>query len=125
MFSAELRILLVHSTHEPELTRFLARHGHDVLAVDDELRARRLVTVFRPDVALVCTGATATLRQLHIEHPDVPLVAIVPADVPELRVAALNAGADDCLSAPFHEAELRARIHVAVRSTAAAGHGRR
>jgi DNA-binding response OmpR family regulator len=43
-------------------------------------------------------------------------VAVVPDDVPERRVAALNAGADDCLSEPFHFAELRARIRVAVRS---------
>jgi DNA-binding response OmpR family regulator len=113
--SDELRVLLVHSTHEPELTRSLAREGHDVLTVDDERRARRLLTMFRPDVMLVCTRETGTVRRLRRQNPEVPLVAIVPDDEPELRVAALNAGADDCVSEPFHDAELRARISVAVR----------
>src|SRR6516162_5335282 len=98
--SDELRILLVQSTQEPELTRSLARAGHDVLAVDDRLRARRLLTVFRPDAVVVYTRETRTVRQLRRESPYLPLIAIVPDDLPDRRVAALNAGADDCVSVP-------------------------
>lgn len=73
------------------------------------------MTTFRPDVVLVYTREAATLRRLRGQSPQIPLVAIVPDDAPELRVAALNAGADDCVSEPLHDAELRARISVAVR----------
>lgn len=113
--SAELRILLVRSTQEDELTRSLARAGHDVLTVDDAGRALRLLTVFRPDVVLVHAHDVGIVRHLRRHDPDVTLVAVTPDDVPAHRVAVLNAGADDCLSEPFHDAELRARIRVAVR----------
>jgi two-component system, OmpR family, response regulator len=112
---AELRILLVHTTREPELTRSLARAGHDVLTVDDAGRAVRLLTVFRPDAVLVHADDAAIVQQLRRHDPEVTLVAVTPDDVPAQRVAALNAGADDCVSEPFHDAELRARIRMAVR----------
>ena len=113
---AELRILLVCSADEPELTRSLARDGHDVLVVDGEARARRLLRVFGPDVVLLYPAEEATVQRVRSESPGVTLVAIVADDVPEQRVAALDAGADDCVSEPFHHAELRARIRGAVRA---------
>lgn len=113
---AELRILLVYSVHEPHLTRSLTRDGHDVLTVDDGVRAGRLLRVFRPDVLVLYMQDVDILRRLRSENPDVVLVAVVPDDVADQRVAALNAGADDCLSEPVHDAELRARIRVAART---------
>lgn len=112
---AELRILLVRSTQEADLTRSLAHAGHDVLTVEDAGRALRLLTVFRPDVVLVRADDVSIVRRLRRHDPDVTLVAVTPDDVPAHRVAALNAGADDCVSEPFHHAELRARIRVAMR----------
>ena len=52
-----LRILLVDSTANPELTRALARAGHDVLEVTDEQQAKRFLGVFQPDLVLVVTRA--------------------------------------------------------------------
>jgi PleD family two-component response regulator len=50
-----LRILLVDSTANAELTRTLARAGHDVLEVTDEQQAKRFLGVFQPDLVLLVT----------------------------------------------------------------------
>jgi hypothetical protein len=51
-----LRILLVDSTANAELTRTLARAGHDVLEVTDEQQAKRFLGVFQPDLVLLVTA---------------------------------------------------------------------
>lgn len=57
----------------------------------------------------------ALCRELR-EHSDVPLLIVAPAGLDdEARVGALEAGADDCVTPPFSEAELMARVQAAVR----------
>lgn len=115
-----LRILLVYHYPEPELTRTLARHGHDVLAVDDDGAATRLLDVFSPELILVVGDhPAACCRALRSVAPHISLVAIAATDSVEERVAALEAGADDRLGRPFRRAELIARINAAHRR---AGH---
>ena len=66
------------------------------------------------DVAL-CYAATpdqiAGVRELLA----MPLVVLTDGDAPELRAAAIDAGADDALGASFAPIELRARIGAAFR----------
>jgi DNA-binding response OmpR family regulator len=111
-----LRLLLVHETPEPELTRALARHGHDVLAVGMAERPLRFLRVFSPDVIVVTgrTGAVAC-RDLRLAAPSVAIVAIVGGRDAEDRVTLLDAGADDCLGTPYRLEELKARIAAAWR----------
>jgi DNA-binding response OmpR family regulator len=111
-----LRILFVHGIPEPQLTRELARDGHDVLAVAADARATRLLDVFRPHVILVATTDVAHVcRELHYHAADLPIVAIAPDRDLDARIAALESGADDCVSSPFHPAEFTARMRAAVR----------
>src|ERR1700759_5285003 len=115
--SAEpLRILLIHGSAEPQLTRELARGGHDVLAVAAEDQAMRLLGVFKPHVIVVVTPDVAqTCRELRDYAADAPIVAIAANRDLDVRIAALEAGADDCVSSPFHPAELTARMRAAIR----------
>jgi two-component system KDP operon response regulator KdpE len=114
-----MRILLVHRDPEPELTRTLAYEGHDVLAVGDDERPARFPAVFNPDLVLVVARDGAeTCRDLRRHTPDVPIVAIVASRDVEERIAALEAGADDCLGRPFHRDELIARLGAARRRSA-------
>lgn len=115
---ADMRILFVCGDAEPELTRELARHGHEVLTVGDDEQPTRLLGSFRPDVVLVAAGDVARACLELRQHADVPIVAIVRGRDLEARIAALSSGADDCLSTPFDPAELLARIHAATRRTA-------
>ena len=108
--------MLIHGSAEPQLTRDLARGGHDVLAVAEQEQAMRLLAVFDPDVILVATPDVArTCRELRDQAGDAPLVAIAANRDLDVRIAALEAGADDCVSSPFHSAELTARMRAAIR----------
>jgi len=111
-----LRILLIHGSAEPQLTRELAQGGHDVLAVAAQDQAMRLLGVFNPHVIVVATDDVArTCRELRDHAAHAPIVAIAANRDLDVRIAALEAGADDCVSSPFHPAELTARMRAALR----------
>ncbi len=111
-----MRILLVQGLPDRDLTRELERSGHDVLAVDDDRAARRLLGLFKPHVVLVTARDLArACRHLRRQAAKVPIVAIAPTRDLDARIAALESGADDCLSSPFHPAELAARMRAASR----------
>ena len=124
--AAPLRILLIHGGAEPQLTRELARGGHDVLAVAAQDQAMRLLGVFNPHVIVLATPDVArSCRELRDQEAHAPIVAIAPNRDLDVRIAALEAGADDCVSSPFHPAELTARMRAALRRGAPPpGHSR-
>ncbi len=47
----------------------------------------------------------------------IPIVVLIGSQDCRDRALALRVGADDCLSAPYHEEELRARIEAVIRRT--------
>jgi DNA-binding response OmpR family regulator len=106
-----MRVLLVHRGPQPELVRLLAREGHDVLVVAETERPIRFLGVFKPDLVLVAMHEpVAACRLVRQAAPGVPLLAVIPSQDVDSRIAALEAGADDCLGAPFHWVELDARM---------------
>lgn len=58
------------------------------------------------------TDGPTLCRELRARGVTSPIFLLAPRDVPEDRVAALNSGADDCLSKPVAFAELLARIRA-------------
>jgi DNA-binding response OmpR family regulator len=111
-----MRILLVHRRPQPELVRLLAREGHDVLAVEESQRALRFLGVFKPEVILIATTEpAATCSALRRAAPETAMLVLLPFQDLERRIAALDAGADDCLGTPYHPKELAARMHAMTR----------
>ena len=108
--------MLVHDRPESDLTRTLAREGHDVLTLSDGVEARRLLGVFKPELILiVADDPPIVCRDLRLAAPDTPIVAITHRDSADERISALEAGADDCLGRPFQRQELIARMRAAHR----------
>jgi len=69
-------------------------------------------------------GATAgsplleLCRQLHASRPDLAVFIVAPVAPPELRIALLEAGADEVLHEPIEERELEARMRALARRCA-------
>jgi two-component system, OmpR family, copper resistance phosphate regulon response regulator CusR len=55
------------------------------------------------------------LRGIRATQPNLPVLATTTSNLPEDRVLALDAGADDCLAKPFTSAELAARLRAVLR----------
>lgn len=117
------------------------------LVIDDEIQIRRLLKVTleaehyriyeaengqsglieiahrKPDVVLLDLGlpdmdGLEVLRSLR-EWSKVPVIVLSVRQSIEDKVTALDAGADDYLTKPFHSAELNARLRAVQRHTAA------
>ena len=115
------RILVVDD--EAQLRRAVARsldgHGYHVRAVEDGKSALSTFETFKPDLVLLDlmlpdidgVAVCADLRRRH--HTPIIILSVVGEE--RMKVAALDAGADDYLTKPFGMDELLARIHVALR----------
>jgi len=57
-------------------------------------------------------------RQLHANRPELAVFVVAPSAPPPLRIALLEAGADEVLSEPIGELELEARMRALVRRCA-------
>ncbi len=113
------------------------------LVIDDEIQLRRLLDVSltaegyrvfqaqngslglveaasrKPDIIILDLGlpdmdGNEVIQRLR-EWSSTPIVVLSVRDTPDEKVAALDAGADDYVTKPFHTAELLARLRVAQR----------
>lgn len=72
------------------------------------------------DALVVLIGAEASdavglIAGLRARHPTTPQMVLADRDDVDLRIAAYEAGADDCLSRPFHLRELVAKLRALTR----------
>jgi two-component system KDP operon response regulator KdpE len=120
------RILVVDD--DPQIQRMLrsqlAARGYEVRVIDNGPDALVAAADDEPDLLLldISLGGMDGLevcRQLR-EWSAVPVILLTVEDEPQTKVAALDLGADDYLTKPFHMAELLARIRAVLRRTSAA-----
>ena len=102
-----LRVLLVDGRSDDSLARLLSRDGHDVLTADAPALAIRLISVFDPEVIVFVGDPYPDLRHA---APHAGIIALLAGDGVVERLAAFEAGADDCLASPWSDLELRARV---------------
>src|SRR5438874_13017346 len=101
----------------------LAARGYDVRVVDNGPDALSAAADEDPDLVLLDTvlagiDGLAVCRQLR-EWSPAPVVFVSAAGAPEIKVEALDLGADDYVTRPFHVGELLARIRAVLRRATA------
>jgi two-component system KDP operon response regulator KdpE len=108
---------------EAQIRRLLAltleANGYRTIATDKGREGCILAAQQRPALILLDLGlpdlpGSEVLRQLR-EWSSVPVVILSVADGELEKIAALDLGADDYVTKPFHTGELLARVRVALR----------
>jgi diguanylate cyclase (GGDEF)-like protein len=118
--------LVVVVDDDVELARFVERnlrcHGLDVILVPEASRAADAVSHTKPDLVLVSAALSdgdglELTRQLRADPMTaaLPVIVLTAADLSSVRLAALAAGADDCVAKPFDAGELVARVLATLR----------
>jgi diguanylate cyclase (GGDEF)-like protein len=122
------RLLLIEDSPAQggQLQATLEEFGYDVQWVESGTAGLQAALQTPPDLVLldvvmqdVDGFAVCRLLKQHEETRDVPIIMLTVRGDVEDRVVGLEVGADDYLAKPYAEAELRARICVALRSKAA------
>ncbi|GAB4578656.1 MAG: response regulator [Anaerolineales bacterium] len=101
------------------LSTALTAHGHTVHEAANGQDAFAAVVQHRPDLVILDLGlpdldGIEVTRRLR-EWTQIPIIILSVREQETDKIAALDAGADDYLTKPFHAGELMARIRAALR----------
>ena len=111
--SAIYRKLVEHTLSDDHHTVIFAKNGREALQLYAEHRPALVITDWTmPDISglELCQKIRKDFQQ-HFAH----IILLTSNDDKEQVVEGLAAGADDYLTKPFHQGELRARVHVGLR----------
>jgi signal transduction histidine kinase/DNA-binding response OmpR family regulator len=124
-FDAE-RPTLLYAEDNADLrlhVRDVLRPGMNVFVAVDGADALRLARQYRPDVVLADQmmprmSGRDLLRAIRAdaELRETPVIILTARVGTEARIESLDSGADDYLTKPFHEGELRARVTNLIRA---------
>jgi two-component system KDP operon response regulator KdpE len=124
MSDAKALVLLVED--DPQMRKFiriaLEAHDYRVIETTHGDEAIRQASAYTPDVVLLDLGlpdmdGLQVARRLR-EWSSVPIIVISARGQEDVKVQALDGGADDYVTKPFGAAELMARLRVALRHAA-------
>ena len=98
----------------------LTKEGYHVLTAETAAEGMFLFSSYRPDIILLDLGlpdkdGVDLLRELRA-FSDAPVLVVSARGQEKEKIAALDMGANDYITKPFHMGELTARVRVAERS---------
>ena len=108
---SQLRRTLIDSLADAGFTLIEAGTGHSAL----DLVVHNCCDLVVVDLAEPSRGGIPVCRRLRTAAPEIGIVMVRAAGSPEDDVAALDAGADDCIAAPFRFRETVARLSAILR----------
>ncbi|HGJ5874331.1 MAG TPA: two-component system response regulator PhoP [Arsenophonus apicola] len=117
-----MRILIVEDNAllRHHLTVQLKETGHQVDAAADAKEADYFLQESNPDIAIVDLGLTgedglSMIRRWRQDNIKLPILILTARERWQEKVVALNSGADDYVTKPFHLEEILARIQALMR----------
>ena len=121
----EVKILVLDD--EPAIRKLLERglagYGYSVITTSSDQEALDIAARQSPDLILLDINLGAhpdgldVCRQLRA-WSKTPIIMLTVRDEKQMKLAALNAGADDYVTKPFDMEELEARIRAVLRRSA-------
>ena len=121
MSNNKYKILTVepNKSEQKSLSQLLEKAGYKVIKAFDGGEAQVMLKSYVPDVIisemLLDSGGLTLIEKIR-QMSDIPIIILSRESKTDLKVAALDAGADDYLTKPYSEAELLARIRVIFRN---------
>jgi two-component system KDP operon response regulator KdpE len=121
------RVLVVDD--DPQITQVLrvsfTAHGYEVRSADDGSSALEMIAQWTPDLVITDLsmpkmGGIALCRSIRASL-DVPIIVLSVKGQEQVKVEALESGADDYVTKPFGSNELLARAGAALRRVSLAG----
>jgi len=121
MESNKYKILIIDD--EPPIRHLLKMalesNDYKVFEADNAKNGLLQTTMTRPDIILLDLGlpdhgGLSVLNQIR-EWSTIPILVLTVQDEEEIKIAALDGGADDYITKPFNTGELLARIRVSLR----------
>lgn len=102
---------------------YLDRENFSVLTAEEDSKAFELITTRRPDLVVVDASQPGLdgldlCRRLRRNDNQPPIVLITEVNQPQQMTAALEAGANEVVSAPVDPRELLARVKAVLRNRA-------
>lgn len=122
MLSSESRVLIVDD--EPSIRRALHTTLSGLgLEIEEAAGGEQAVSFVRSerydaallDINMPGIGGIEACREMRRLEPNLPILMLTIRDGADDKIEALDAGADDYITKPFHIGELMARVRAAVR----------
>ena len=122
---AKIQILVVDD--EPAIRKLLDRglsgYGYSVAATSNGEEALQVASGRPADIVLLDISLESHPDGLEVcrllrEWSKIPIIMLTVRDEKQMKLAALNAGADDYVTKPFDMEELEARIRAVLRRSA-------
>ena len=111
MSNNKYKILTVepNKSEQKSLSQLLEKAGYKVIKAFDGGEAQVMLKSYVPDVIisemLLDSGGLTLIEKIR-QMSDIPIIILSRESKTDLKVAALDAGADDYLTKPYSEAEL-------------------
>lgn len=124
MTSDSSKILIVDDERQivRTLQTALATHGYEIRGAANGLDALELFREWKPDLVITDLsmpemGGVELCREIRAAA-ETPIIVLSVRNQEAMKIAALDAGADDYVTKPFSVQELKARVRAQLRRTA-------
>ncbi len=117
-----MKLLLVEDNQAlaGDIEHYLKGQGFVVETTSSFSEASENLALYQYDLAIIDLGlpdgsGLELVREMRAQRNEAGILILTAKDAVEQKVNALNSGADDYMTKPFHKAELNARIHSILR----------
>jgi len=119
---AKILVIDDSSFETKHVKSLVQKDGHDVLSAETGMQGMKMIKMERPDLILldlvlpdISGREVCRWAKMNAETQSIPIIMLTARTEVKERVAGLEEGANDYVTKPFDDAELKARIDAVLR----------